>query len=195
MIFKSVKVWITFAALAVSLSGCSDMKLESVAKDSPKFDFVEFFLGHTRASGWFSDRFGKPRRHFCGDFQGTIDGDTFVLTEKLFYSDGVVEDRIWRVKIGDGGSFIADSDSLLGQAKGRIVGNTLAMEYAMSVKIQEGKQWELDMKDYMMLQPDGSLHNITQVYKWGVRIGSVSTQYQHHDGNASCSVARGEVSS
>jgi len=162
------------------------MKLDSVAKDSPQFDFNEYFLGHTRASGWFSDRFGKPRRHFCGDFLGTLDGNKLVLDEKLFYTDGVVEERVWRVEISQAGVFRAESESLLGLAKGQIKGNTLAMQYAMRVKIEEGKQWEFDMKDVMILQPDGSLHNITQVYKWGVRLGTVSTQYQHHDGKALC---------
>lgn len=163
------------------------MNLASIAKDSPQFEFKDFFLGHTRASGWFSDRFGKPRRHFCGDFLGTLDGDKLVLDEKLYYTDGVFEERIWRVEISEAGVFVAESDSLLGQARGQVLGNTLAMDYSMRVNIDQGKQWDLDMKDFMILQPDGSLHNITQVYKWGVRLGSVSTQYQHHDGQDLCS--------
>lgn len=163
------------------------MNLDKVAKESPQFDFNAFFRGHTKASGWFSDRFGKPRRHFCGDFLGTLNGDRLTLDEKLFYSDGVFEERVWLVEITRNGIFQAESESLLGGASGRIRGNTLVMEYAMRVKIEEGRQWELYMKDFMMLQPDGSLHNITQIYKWGIRIGTVSTQYRHHDGSELCS--------
>ena len=186
MVPKALKILIVSVAIGGYLSGCSDMNLDKVVKESPRFNFNEYFLGHNRASGWFSDRFGKPRRHFCGDFLGTLDGDKLVLDEKLFYTDGVVEKRVWRVEITENGNFHAESDSLLGGANGKIVGNTLTMEYAMRVKIEEGKQWELDMKDFMILQPDGSLHNITQVYKWGVRLGTVSTQYQHHDGTKLC---------
>jgi hypothetical protein len=163
------------------LGGRSGMKIEEVASATPVFDFKSFFTGHTRASGWFSDRFGKPRRHFCGDFVGTGLGDEFILDEKLYYADGVHEERVWRIRIDEDGSFRGESDSLEGPASGRVVGNTLGMEYTMQVMISDDRQWKLSMKDFMMLQPDGSLHNITQVYKWGIRIGTVSTQYQHLD--------------
>lgn len=152
----------------------------------PRFDFCDFFSGHTRASGWFSDRFGKPRRHFCGDFYGHFDSGRFVLDEKLFYSDEVVEARRWVITVTDDGVFKAESDSLLNGAKGVVNGNQLLMTYAMSVKISHDKSWNLDMKDLMILQPDGSLHNITHVHKWGIRIGTVSAQYLHHNGDKLC---------
>lgn len=156
------------------------------------FNFAEFFHGHTRASGWFSDRFGNPRRHFCGDFYGHYDDSQFILDEKLYYTDGVYEEKVWRVMVGEDGAFSAESPSLIGKATGQIAGNTLSMKYSMKVKIEEGKLWDLDMKDKMILQPDGSLHNITQVYKWGVRIGTVSSQYQHHDGDQMCADTLGK---
>ncbi len=165
----------------------SENRQTTIAADSAQvFNFAEFFHGHTRASGWFSDRFGKPRRHFCGDFYGHYDDSQFVLDEKLYYSDGIFEERVWRISIGVDGSFGAESPSLIGAATGQITGNTLAMKYSMKVKVEEGKEWALNMKDLMVLQPDGSLHNITQVSKWGLRIGTVSAQYLHHDGDKLC---------
>ncbi len=175
------------SAVFTLMSGCSNMTIEGLARDTPTFDFREYFQGHTRASGWFSDRFGKPRRHFCGDFIGTDRNGKLELDETLYYSDNVVESRIWLVELGPEGNFSATSDSLIGEATGEFRGNTLAMDYNMRVKIAEGKEWVLAMKDFMMLQPDHSLHNITQVYKWGIRIGTVSTQYVRHDGTQTCS--------
>jgi len=151
---------------------------------TPKFDFGDFFHGHTKASGWFSDRFGKPRRHFCGDFYGSYEDGCFRLDETLFYTDGIQEHRVWDVNVTDSGVFTGKSDSMIGDAHGRIVGDTLRMRYKMKIMIEEGKFWDLDMKDMMILQPDGSLHNITHVYKWGVRIGTVSTQFHHYDGKS-----------
>jgi hypothetical protein len=162
---------------------------------SPHFDFAEFFSGHTRASGWFSDRFGRPRRHFCGDFFGAESDSGFVLDEKLYYTDGVSEARIWEVQVSDSGVFTAQSQSLINDAHGFIEGNVLRMSYSMRVKIEENRFWDLDMKDVMILQPDGSLHNIVQVYKWGIRIGSVATQYQHHDGSECCASLISQLSS
>ena len=153
---------------------------------TPQFDFCEFFNGHTRASGWFCDRFGKPRRHFCGDFFGSFENGKFNLDENLFYTDGAVEKRLWSITVNDDGLFEAESDSLIGKAHGTINGNMLNMKYCMRVSIEADKSWDLNMKDMMILQPDGSLHNTTQVFKWGVRLGTVSTQFLHHDGGPCC---------
>ena len=158
-----------------------DEKLTTLIKPAPRFDFGEFFQGHTRASGWFADRFGKPRRHFCGEFYGYYEGNDFVLDEKLFYTDGVIEERLWRVNVDDHGNFTASSDSLIGDAKGIVRANTLSIKYSMRVMIEQDKYWNLDMCDTMIMQPDGILHNTNHVFKWGVRIGTVSAQYLHQD--------------
>lgn len=174
--------------ICVNLSSCSKLMLEDVNKPTPEFDFNAFFEGHTRASGWFAGRGGDPKRHFCGDFKGTVDGETLVLDETLYYSDGLVEGRVWQVSINNKGVFIAESDSLVGQALGQIKGNALQMRYTMNVQVEEdGKAWALDFNDFMLLQPDYSVHNITQVYKWGFRLGTVTTQYARHDGSDTCS--------
>jgi len=177
--------------MAVSIfKRSTDAESESIEVTRPaeslQFNFSEFFSGHTRASGWFTDRFGRPRRHFCGDFYGQTKARHFSLSEKLYYANGFYEERIWYVDESDDGSFRAESDSLIGAAIGHIEANVLTMCYTMRVVIDRNKVWTLDMKDSMLLQPDGSLHNITHVHKWGVRIGTVSTQYQRHDGEMLC---------
>lgn len=157
-------------------------KLELLPQSSPVFDFIAFFSGHTRAIGWFSDRFGRPRRHFSGDFYGTLSANKLDLHEELHFTDGIIEKRLWAVAISEQGEFTAESDTLVGNAVGQLHGDTLQMQYRMKVLIEEGKYWELGMQDTMILQADGSLHNITHVHKWGVRIGSVSAVYLRHDG-------------
>lgn len=159
-------------------------KLASIPSGAPNFDFIEFFSGHTRVNGWFSDRFGKPRRHFCGDFYGTLTGNKLQLNEELYFSDGITEQRVWTVGVSQAGRFTGESESLIGKAVGTVLGSTLRMEYQMKVLIDTNRHWGLHMKDTMILQADGSLHNSTQVYKWGVRIGSVSAVYLKHNGSA-----------
>jgi len=172
--------------LFICISGCSSVNFKQLSKQGPDFDFVDYFEGHTRASGWFADRFGNVKRHFCGDFHGEQIGDLFNLDEKLYYSDGVIEERVWSVAISPEGVFSAESDSLVGSATGQMKGSALRMEYVMNVKIAENKFWKLKMNDYMFYQPDRSLHNSTEVIKWGLRIGNVSTQYYKHDGSQTC---------
>jgi len=153
------------------------MKIESVAKTTPVFDFCSYFLGRASASGWFADRFGNVRRHFSGEFTGRHEGEDFILDEVLAYTDGVTDKRTWRVTIDQQGNFRARSDSLVGEASGQLLGNTLNLKYSMNVDLANGKRWLMDMNDWMFLQPDGSLHNYTRVSKWGIHLGTVSTQY------------------
>lgn len=177
-VLKPIKS-LVIASLAAITAGCASMSVEKInAGATPTFDFVSYFEGHRKASGWFADRFGNVKRHFCGDFIGTLrDDGALKLDERLVYSDGLIETRVWLVNITDDGKFIAESDSLVGTANGVLKGNTLNMQYVMNVLVAPEKTWKLSMDDYMILQPDGSLHNITQVKKFGIRIGSVSTQY------------------
>ncbi len=170
----------------LTITGCSSMDIKTMASDGPKFDFEQYFTGHVKASGWFTDRFGNIKRHFCGDFYGAKEGDVFVLDEILYYARGNVEKRQWRVQISEDGVFTGESDALVNGVSGRIVGNTLQMNYVMKVDIEEDKQWILTMDDWMIYQPDGSLHNQTYVSKWGVKLGMVSTQYTPHDGQLLC---------
>lgn len=172
----------------------TELARSTLAKPAGRFSFEEFFRGHTRASGWFADRFGKPRRHFCGDFYGANENDSFCLDEKLYYTDGVVEERQWIVQVSKDGVFTAQSESLVDGAEGFIHGNTLFMKYSMKVMVDEGKYWDLDMKDLMVLQPDGSVHNVNHVFKWGIRIGTVSAHYSKHDGSQLCTSVQGAES-
>lgn len=153
------------------------------ALTSQDFDFEEYFLGHTYASGWFADRFGNIRFHFSGNFFGHHSDGAFLLDESLRHDDGHVDEKQWRVTVSDEKVFRAESPSLIGGAMGQITGSTLCMKYTMKVRIEEGKFWNLNMQDKMILQPDGILHNTTQVCKWGVRIGTVSAQYHRKNGN------------
>ncbi len=173
-------------ALLLGLCGCGSVNFKQLSSHGPEFNFIDYFEGHTRASGWFADRFGNVKRHFCGDFYGEQTDDAFNLDEKLYYSDGVVEERVWAVNISPDGVFKAESDALIGGATGLMKGSGLHMQYTMNVMIAENKFWKLKMNDYMFFQPDRSLHNSTEVKKWGMRIGNVSTQYYKHDGSDTC---------
>jgi len=184
--------WLLVVTLIITqvllLLSCNNMKLSDVSHSSPEFNFEAYFTGHTKASGWFSDRFGNVKRHFCGDFLGQREGEQFVLREALYYSDDVEENRIWTLKFNEQG-FTATSPSLVGIATARLHGNALQMKYKMKVNVTADDVWILGMDDWMFYQPDGNLHNSTIVSKWGIRIGSVSTQYAKHDGEMLCKLA------
>ena len=186
---------IVMVITACVTSGCSSVNFTQLSSQGPDFKFVDYFDGHTRASGWFADRFGNVKRHFCGDFFGEQKGEVFSLDEVLYYSDGVIEKRVWDVIVAEDGAFRAESNSLVGAATGVQRGSGLKIHYTMNVMIAENKFWSLRMNDYMFYQPDLSLHNSTEVKKWGLRIGNVSTQYYKHDGSQTCMAIQDKTAS
>lgn len=151
--------------------------MERATHNRGDFDFCDFFTGTTFVSGWFADRFGTVRRHFSGRFIGSFDGEDFVLDETLEYTDGLTEHRIWRITVDEHGKFVGRSESLIGEAKGTLKDNTLHLVYRMKIQIADNKFWDLSLDDWMFMQPDGTVHNSTRVKKWGITIGTVSTQY------------------
>jgi hypothetical protein len=50
------------------------MKPEDTPVREPRFRIEEYFPGRTRAWGIFQDRFGRLRRQFTVDIDGTWDG-------------------------------------------------------------------------------------------------------------------------
>ncbi len=65
---------------------------------TPKLDLFEYFQGQTKAWGLFEDRFGKVRRQFQVDIQGTVADGTLTLDESFRYDDGELARRVWTIR-------------------------------------------------------------------------------------------------
>src|SRR5690606_683085 len=132
----------------------------------------EYFAGRTHATGLFEDRFGKVRRQFTVEIDGTWDGQTLTLDERFAYDDGETERRVWRLRTLDGNTYEGSADGVVGMATGRQAGNALQWQYTFDLKVKDDT-WRVRFDDWMFLMPDGVMINRAIVTKWGFEVGRV----------------------
>ncbi len=173
-----------FAAVIFSfvlLSGCEGMKPSDFEESEPRLLIEEYFQGHTRAWGLFEDRFGKVRRQFTVDIEGTWDGEELVLDERFVYDDGELDRRVWRIRKTGEYTYEGRADDIIGVAQGESRGNALNWRYRMDLAIGDGS-WRVAFDDWMFLQSDGVMLNRAQVTKFGFELGTVTLAFKKVDG-------------
>lgn len=149
------------------------MKPENFAGAVPALVLEDYFSGHTKAWGLFTDRFGIVRRQFSVDISGDWDGGRLILNESFLYNDGASESRIWTIRKTGEGLYEGRADDVIGIAQGRAAGNALNWSYKMDLKVG-ARSWRVAFDDWMFLQPDGVMINRASVSKWGIEIGQVT---------------------
>lgn len=159
------------------LTGCAGMKPEDFAGQEPRFRIEEYFAGNTRAWGIFQDRFGKLRRQFVVDIDGSWDGETLTLVENFVYDDGETEQRVWTIhKTGDH-SYEGRADGVIGMAEGKSYGNVLNWHYRFALPVGDST-WNVTFDDWMFLQGDGVMINRAEVTKFGIELGEVTIAFR-----------------
>lgn len=155
------------------LVGCSGMNLDDFARGTPSLTLEEYFQGNIQAWGMFEDRFGRVRRQFKVDIDGSFDGQELTLVEDFVYADGEEDQRIWHITpLGDG-RYEGRADDVIDVAIGESRGNALHWEYDMNLPIGDST-WQVHFDDWMFLQSDNVLINRATVSKFGVTLGEVT---------------------
>ena len=148
------------------------MKPEDFAGREPKLVIEEYFAGRTKAWGIFQDRFGRLRRQFEVEIDGTWEDGTLTLVEDFVYDDGETEQRIWRIsKTGEHG-YEGRAEGVIGVAEGLAYGNALNWTYRFALKVGDDT-WNVAFDDWLFLQSDGVLINRAEVTKFGFKLGDV----------------------
>lgn len=153
------------------------MGLDEFKGTTPEFKPEEYFVGRTKAWGFFQDRFGTVRRQFTVDIEGRMEGDTLVMVEQFAYADGERDTRIWRIKKAADGSYQGTADDIVGTAIGRTEGQAMSWGYTFDLKVG-GSTWRVWFDDLMLLQPDGVMLNRSTVSKFGITLGEVYLFFQ-----------------
>lgn len=149
------------------------MKLDDFAAGTPPLALEDYFRGRTEAWGVFEDRFGRVRRQFKVDIDGSFDGRELTLVEDFVYTDGEQDRRIWRITpLGDG-RYEGRADDVVGAAVGEVRGNALHWEYDMQLPIGDST-WQVHFDDWMLLQQDDVLINRASISKFGITLGQVT---------------------
>jgi hypothetical protein len=153
------------------------MNAAAVPSGLPPFRIEEYFPGRTRAWGIFQDRFGKLRRQFTVDIDGTWNGETLTLVERFTYDDGKTEQRTWTIrKTGEQG-YEGTADGVIGIAEGRSHGNVLNWHYRFALRIGDST-WKVTFDDRMFLQEDGVMINRAAVTKFGIELGEITIAFR-----------------
>lgn len=157
-----------------------EMRTLSVFKSSLCLE--EYFQGRSTARGVFQDRFGKVRKQFKVEVEGTWDGRTLTLVEDFRYDDGKSEQRTWHIeKVGET-DYRGRADSVIGVAEGHVAGNALNWRYTFALQVG-GRTITTRFDDWMFQLNDTVLVNYTDVSKFGIRLGRVVLVFQKRTGD------------
>jgi hypothetical protein len=173
MMIRSLFVAVTLLVI----TGCSGMKIDDFTDTTPEFVPEEYFIGQTKAWGFFQDRFGTVRREFVVDIRGYMDGDVLVLDEDFVYADGEIDKRIWRIRSLGDGRYEGEADDIIGTAKGERRGKAMRWGYDFDLAVGD-RTWRVTFDDWMLLQDENVMINRTTVSKWGFTLGEVYIFFQ-----------------
>lgn len=150
------------------------MNIQDYENTTPELKIENYFQGETKAWGIFQDRFGKVRRKFTVDIDGTWDENNQKLTliEDFIYDDGETEQRIWTITKTDENIYTGSADGVVGKASGESEGNAFNFKYTFDLPVN-GKAMRVTFDDWMYLQDNNVLFNKAIIKKWGIRLGDV----------------------
>ena len=160
--------------LLVVTTGCAGVEIQDYKNTSPELKIEDYFQGSSKAWGIFQDRFGKVRRQFIVDINGTWDENAqqLKLVEDFVYNDGETEQRIWIINKAGENTYTGTADGVVGTATGTSSGNAFNFKYTFDLPV-EGKIWRVTFDDWMYLQDDNILFNKATIKRWGITLGDV----------------------
>ncbi|MFI8555121.1 DUF3833 domain-containing protein [Psychrobacter sp. NPDC077938] len=155
-------------------SGCATQNIQAYQNTTPTLDMHEFFSGQIDGWGMFQGRNGEVKKRFYVDIDATHEGDdVIVLNEKFSWADGTKSQRIWRLTEQTDGSWKGVAGDVIGEAAGKVVGNTLHWNYLLELPVED-KTYKVTFDDWMYLINEDVMLNRSVMTKFGVELGSVT---------------------
>ncbi len=172
-------------AAAALVAGCATPVPSDYAGEKPTLDLKTYFDGPLTAHGMFSDRSGKVVRRFTVAMTGRWQGNQGTLDEHFTYSDGQTQRRVWHLTDQGGGHYVGRADDIVGDAVGTAAGNALNWRYTLRLPV-DGKVYDVQMDDWMVLMSDRVMLNKTVMSKFGFRIGEVTLAFDKTPAGGAC---------
>ena len=170
-----LKRW--FAALAAPLlAACAGVDVGQYAGEKPTLDLRRYFDGTIDGAGMFQDRSGKVVSRFNVTIVASWSCDTGTLDESFEYADGKREKRVWTI-VKQGDRYTGTAGDVVGPAVGVAAGNVLHWTYVLALPV-DGRTWNMDMDDWMVLVDERTMLNRTTMSKLGVRVGEVTVSFR-----------------
>ena len=142
------------------------------ANTGPAFSLTTHLSGEILSEGLIFGPKGKMTNSFIARMVGQWDGDTGTLSEEFTYSNGQKQSRKWFLKLGNGNTFTATADDIIGEAHGVISGSTVKMEYQIQLPEDAGGHI-LSATDWLYLTESGVIMNKSEMRKFGVKVAEL----------------------
>ena len=166
------QVILALMAGAAALAGCASPQVRDYAQERPTLALERYFNGRVHAHGMFQQRGGKVVRRFTVVMDCHWEGDQGVLDETFTYSDGETQRRVWRLTRHADGRYTGRADDVVGEAQGHVAGNAFRWNYTLRLPV-DGKEYEVQMDDWMFLIDERVMLNRATMRKFGVTLGEV----------------------
>lgn len=155
---------------------CSSDNLSNYTNNTPKLDLRTYLQGKTKAWGVI-EKGGKIVSRFTVDMETTWKGNEGVLVEHFTFDDGTKSERIWYITYADDDTFTAKAADVVGIAKGRQVGNALAMKYVLDLKVKD-TNYHVTLDDWMYQLDEKILLNKSKIKKFGFTFATLTIFFQ-----------------
>ena len=162
-----------FVWIVTILASCTSNNIQTYSEDTPVADIREYFNGSIKAWGFIQDWRGRVTRRFDIDMVGSWDGNTGILEEYFRFYDGEIQERTWTLNRLSDSEFTGQAHDVIGQARGKMSGNAIAMEYRLDVPYKDSTI-RLTLDDRMWLMNDGVMINKTKMKKFVISLGTLT---------------------
>jgi hypothetical protein len=132
-----------------------------------------FFEGPVRGHGVIEGRGGALKAEFVVEMFGAWKGNAFLIDETFVFRDGKRSIRQWRIHPFAPGRYTGEADDFVGLAHGEAKGNFMRWRYTLLMPLG-ARRIALRFDDRCHLQPDGVLVNVSDAYKFGLRVARLT---------------------
>ncbi|MDE9449587.1 DUF3833 family protein [Aliiroseovarius sp. Z3] len=154
---------------------------ENYAGTGPAFSMKEHLSGTFASEGLIFGPTGKMTNSFVAQMEGEWEGDTGTLTETFTYSNGRTQNRKWFLKLGEGSTFTATADDIVGEGQGVVSGSTVMIRYKIVLPPEAGGH-TLSATDWLYLTEDGVIMNKSEMRKYGLKVAELIATMRPIDG-------------
>jgi len=166
---------IGLAIIALGLlgaAGCSSVKVDDYAGNSPALDPETFFDGPLSAHGVIKDRSGKVIRYFNVDITAYWRNGVGTLEEDFVFDDGEKDRRVWTLTPAGPGRYIGTAGDVVGEGAISVAGNSMFLDYVLRIPYGESTL-DLRIDDRMYLVSPDVLINESSMTKFGIHVGDI----------------------
>lgn len=150
------------------------------AGKGPDFDLRRHLSGPILCEGVIYGPTGRVSSRFVADMEGRWEGNVGTLAERFRYDSGNVQNREWRLTLGNDGSIRAEADDVVGTGTGMQSGSGVVLNYRIRLPEESGGH-VLDTTDWMYLMENGAIINRSQFRKYGIKVAELVATMRRKD--------------